>query len=255
MRAATASPFLPVATKPSVVEQSPAVRAVRVLIWVYLILLLIEGALRKWALPTFSDPLLIIRDPVVLAIYLVAWRANLFPRNAFVILLAVIGGLSLAISILNLYSYISIKVILLVTLYGFRSNFLHLPLIFVIANVFDHEDVKKVGWWTLMLMIPMSALMVAQFKASPDSFINKTVGVSEAQQLATAGGKIRPPGTFSFISGPVFYLSAAAAFVIYGALTKTAYKNLLLLSSAAVLIGVTVSGSRSCVAAVIVVVL
>src|SRR2546423_1336176 len=256
MRAATASPFLPVATRTSVVEQSPAVRGVRVLIWLYLILLLIEGALRKWALPTFSDPLLIIRDPVVLAIYLVAWRANLFPRNAFVILLAVIGGLSLAISILNLYSYISVKIILLVTLYGFRSNFLHLPLIFVIANMFDHEDVKKVGWWTLILMIPMSALMVAQFKASPDSFINKTVGVSEAQQLATAGGKIRPPGTFSFISGPVFYLSAAAAFVIYGALTKTAYKNLLLLSSAAaVLIGVSVSGSRSCVAAVVLVVM
>src|SRR2546421_12220179 len=117
MMPAPASPFLPVATGTSVVEQSPAVRGVRVLIWLYLILLLIEGALRKWAVPTLSDPLLIIRDPVVLAIYLLAWRANLFPRNGFVILLAIIGGLSLAISILYLYSYIPIKVILLFTLY------------------------------------------------------------------------------------------------------------------------------------------
>ena len=257
MRAATVSRFLPVAPKSSLVEAAPGIRAVRILIWTYLVLLLIEGALRKWFLPNLSDPLLIVRDPVALAIYFVAWRANVFPRNAYVAVLAIIGGLSLAVGLLNLYSFnFPIKQALLVTLYGFRSNFLHLPLIFVIANVFDHEDVKKVGWWTLMLMIPMAALMVAQFKASPDSFINKTVGIGEAQQLATAGGKIRPPATFSFISGPVFYLSATAAFVIYGALTKTAYKSLLLLSSAAaVLIGVTVSGSRSCVAAVIVVVL
>ncbi len=100
-------------------------------------------------------------------------------------------------------------------------------------------------------MIPMAALMVLQFKASPDSYINKTVGMSEAQQLSTAGGKIRPPATFSFISGPVFYLSATAAFFIYGALSKGAYKGWLLLgSSAALLVAIIVSGSRSCVLAV-----
>src|SRR5205823_7048407 len=134
---------------------------------------------------------------------------------------------------------------LLVTLYGFRSNFLHLPLIFVIASVFDHEDVKKVGWWMMALAVPMAALMVLQFKASPDSFINKTVGIGEAQQLATAGGKIRPPATFSFISGPVFYLSAAGAFLTYGALSQGVYKGWLLFASAAsLLVAVMVSGSR-----------
>src|SRR2546423_10792292 len=156
MRAATASPFLPVVPKSSLVEPAPGIRAVRILIWIYLVLLIIEGALRKWFLPNLSDPLLIIRDPVVLAIYIAAWRARVFPSNAYVILLAIIGGLCLAVSILSLYSYIPLKMILLVTLYGFRSNFLHLPLIFVMANVFNHEDVKKVGWWVMALAIPMA---------------------------------------------------------------------------------------------------
>lgn len=255
MRAATAQPS-PLVVKPPVADQPPGLRAVRILIWIYLVLLLVEGALRKWALPSLSDPLLVIRDPVVLAIYFFALRAHVFPRNAYVILLGIIGVLSIIVSILILYSYIPLKVILLVTLYGFRSDFLHLPLIFVIANVLDLEEVKKVGRWTLLLMIPMAALMVIQFKASPDSFINKTVGLGEAQQLTTAGGKIRPPATFSFISGPVFYLSSAAAFVIYGALTKGVYKKWLLLGSAAtVLIGIIVSGSRACVLAVVLVVL
>jgi hypothetical protein len=246
-----------IVTAPPPAEQAPSLHAVRISIWVYLVLLLLEGALRKWALPSLSDPLLVIRDPVVLAIYFFALRARVFPWNAFVILLAVIGVLSLLLSILIfLEALIPLKTILLVTLYGFRSNFLHMPLIFVMANVLDLEDVKRIGRWTLLLTIPMAALMAVQFKASPDSFINKTVGLGEAQQIATAGGKIRPPAVFSFISGPVFYLSAAAAFVIYGALSKGVYKSwLLLMSTGALLAGVIVSGSRACVLAVVLVIL
>src|SRR5207302_2176183 len=136
-----------------------------------------------------------------------------------------------------------------------RTNFLHLPIIFVMANVFDEEDIKKFGWLTLHVMIPIGLIMAAQFKASPDSFINRTAGLGEAEQLTAGGGKIRPPGTFSFISGPVFYMSAAAAFLIYGALQRTVYKNGLLISAAAALaLGVFVSGSKSSVASVLLVV-
>jgi len=132
---------------------------------------------------------------------------------------------------------------------------LHLPLIFVMASVFDEEDVKKFGWWILFVMIPIGLLMAAQFKASPDSFINRTAGLGEAEQLTAGGGKIRPPGPFSFISGPVFYMSVAAAFLIYGALTRTVYKNWLLIGAAtALVIGIAVSGSKSSVASVLLVV-
>ncbi|HST31095.1 MAG TPA: O-antigen ligase family protein [Chthoniobacterales bacterium] len=250
MRAATASQSFPVTELPPA-ERPASLKAVRALIWVYLILLVFEGAVRKWVLPQLSDPLLLIRDPVVLAIYFFALRANVFPRNRYVVALGIIGVLCIIVTIFVLYDYVALKLILLVSLYGFRCNFLHLPLIFIIADAFDLQDVKKIGRWTLLLMIPMAALMVMQFKASPDSFINKTVGMSEAQQLSTAGGKIRPPATFSFISGPVFYLSVAAAFLIYGALSKGTYKGWLLLgASAAVLVAIIVSGSRACVLAV-----
>jgi O-antigen ligase len=95
-----------------------------------------------------------------------------------------------------------------------------------------------------------------QFEASPDSFINRTAGLGEAEQLMAGGGKIRPPGTFSFISGPVFYMSLAAAFLIYGALTRTVYRNWLLIAGGgALVLGIVVSGSRSVVAAVLLVVL
>src|SRR5207244_4148271 len=235
--------------------EEKAKHRVRQLIWLYFWLLLIEGALRKWVMPRYSNPLLLVRDPVLLVIYFYTLRAHVFPRNAFVILLWTIGILSLIVSIASLYPYLPFTPILEVTLYGFRCNFLHLPLIFIMASVFGEEDVRKFGWWILLGMIPMCLIMAAQFEASADSFINRTAGAGEAEQLTAGGGKIRPPGTFSFISGTVFYISVAAAFLIYGALTRTVYKNWLLITSAAALVvGIVVSGSRSCVASVLIVV-
>ena len=45
---------------------------IRKLIWVYFLLLLFEGALRKWFLPSLSQGLLIVRDPIVILIYYLA---------------------------------------------------------------------------------------------------------------------------------------------------------------------------------------
>src|SRR6202022_286282 len=180
-----------------------------------------------------------------------------FPRSFWAVSLWIIGILS-AVAIVGspLFAHLPPKETVELLAYGFRANFLHLPLIFVMASVFDEEDVKIFGWWILFVMIPMGLLMAAQFKASPDSFINRTAGLGEAEQLTAGGGKIRPPGPFSFISGPVFYMSVAAAFLIYGALTRTVYKSWLLIGAgAALVVGIIVSGSKSSVASVLLVVL
>jgi hypothetical protein len=244
--------------------ESPEEKAkhrIRQLIWLYLWLLLLEGVLRKWVMPRFSDPLLLIRDPVVLAIYYYAIRARVFPRNGWVASLWIIALLSLVASIcLARFSLVSGYVppipILEVTLYGMRANFFHLPVIFVMANVFDEEDIKKFGWWIIVAMIPMGLLMAAQFKASPDSFINRTAGLGDAEQITSGGGKIRPPGTFSFITGPVFFMSVSAAFLIYGALRRTVYNNWLMIASGAALaVSIFISGSKSSVVAVLLVVI
>jgi len=257
MRAAIAprrSPAL--VNPPPLVDRAKTVRHIRALIWLYLVLLVFEGALRKWIVPQLSNPLLIIRDPVVIAIYILALRARVFPRNGYVISLGIIAVLSMITSVIVLSPYIPMKPILVVTLYGFRSNFLHLPLIFVMGTVMNEEDVKKIGWWILLVMIPMGLIMAAQFKASPESFINLAAGLGEGQQLTAGGGKIRPPGTFSFISGPIFYVGAATAFLIYGFLSRYTYKMWLLTASGvAVVIAIAVSGSRGLVASTLLVVL
>ena len=236
---------------PILVDRSKTIRWIAWLIVFYIFLLMIEGALRKWVAPRFSDPILVIRDPVLIAIYFLAWRGRMFPRNAYVISLFAIGLLSLAFSIYFLASFLPWFWVGVVTLYGFRSNFLHMPLIFIMAKIFDEKDVKRIGWWVLLAMVPLCLLMVAQFHASPDSFINRTAGLGEGEQITAGGGKIRPPATFSFISGPIFYCAMAAAFLVYGILTRGTYKAWLLIASGvALVVAVAVSGSRGCVLSV-----
>lgn len=223
-------------------------------IWIYFFLLIFEGTLRKWILPQFSDVLLVVRDPVVLVIYVLAIKARLFPRNGYMLALAIIALLSWLVSLVVLEPYLSLKPLLLVTGFGFRSNFLHLPLIFVIGRALDTEDVKKLGRWVLIGLIPMALLLAVQFNSDPESTINRTAGLGETQQITAGGGKIRPPGTFSFVSGVIFYAAISAAYLLYGALTRAVFKNWLLFSAGlGLVVAIGVSGSRSVLLAVLVV--
>src|SRR5712691_7831479 len=93
---------------PKIFDPSKTIHHLRQLIWLYLWLLIFEGAFRKWIVPQLSGPLLLIRDPVVVLIYLLALRARLFPHNIYVILLEIIAVLSWATGIIVLLPYFPI---------------------------------------------------------------------------------------------------------------------------------------------------
>lgn len=236
--------------------QERARHRIRQLIWLYFWLLLIEGALRKWLVPQpiFSNPILIIRDPVALLIYFYAFRAGVFPRNWWVISLLTIGALCLFGTFAQLLQYIPPKTIALVSGYGFHANFFHLPLIFVMASVLRAEDVRRIGKWTLLIIVPMAVLMVLQFHGSADSFVNRTAG-GEGEMITAGMGKVRTAGPFSFVTGVVAYFAMATGFLVWGVLRKGVYKNWLLTAAGvALVVGIAVSGSRSVVGACVVVV-
>lgn len=234
--------------------EDPTIRNIRRLIWLYFWLLLLEGALRKWVVPQLSNPLLIIRDPVVILIYILALRARVFPRNAWILSLAIISTLSLAVSFIALWDYVPPFRIALVSGFGFRADFLHLPLIFLIPRVLRQQDVKWIGRWILILLVPMSVLMVAQFYSAPGAWLNRTAS-GEGEMMTAALGKVRTAGPFSFVVGVVAYFALATGFLVWAALKKGVYKNWILLAAGiALFIGIAVSGSRTVVGACAVVV-
>lgn len=228
----------------------PTVRQVKTLIWIYFWLIIFEGSLRKWVVPALANPLLVIRDPIALLIYIQAIRGNFFPRNFLVRFMIGLGVVTFFYGIVQAFGEDLIR--LAIAAYGVRTFFFHLPLIFVIGNVFDTDDVIKMGKWILLLCIPMTALMVAQYQSPPDSFLNAATVAKEdgdmGGQLIAAMGKIRPAGTFSFITGPAMFYPLATVFLLLGLVRPRTYPTWLLWAAAASTILVQpVSGSRTVV--------
>ena len=241
---AATAPF-PAAAPTAAAEQRASLRTLRTLMWVYLLLWVTEGALRKWVLPHLANPLLIVRDPVLLLIYFMAFSKGVFPKNGFIIWTAVEGILTLLASVATTNIPLSVE------LYGFRCNFLHLPLIFVIPEVFNRQDLRRVGFWTLVIALPMSVLVLLQFGSRPTSIFNAGAGGAANGMLGSALGHIRPSGTFSFSNGLGGFSVIVAAFFLWQIFEPKLFPRLLWLASgAALVIMVALSGSRSAVGAV-----
>lgn len=221
--------------------------AIRRLIWAYFLLLIYEGALRKWIVPSLANPLLIVRDPVVILIYMLSFTRGVFPEESFV---GWITGLGFAQFFMSL---VTGNGNLFVSLYGWRTDFLHLPLIFLMGKVLSPSDVKKLCFALLITAIPMALLVMAQFKAGPTAWVNVGVGGGEGGQLDVGFGKIRPPGTFSFTNGLANYLALVVACLLYAVLDKKFYPRWLLFSAApAAALMIVISGSRATVSSAVI---
>jgi hypothetical protein len=60
-------------------------------IWVYIILLIIEGGLRRWVIPGLASPLLLVRDVVGIYLLIIAYNNKYYPTNIQVKLFFAIG--------------------------------------------------------------------------------------------------------------------------------------------------------------------
>lgn len=219
---------------------STVVRQLRRLSYAYIALVLLEGALRKWFLTGFSDLLLLVRDPIVLAAYGLALSTRKFPKNHYVvlgILLMVVWSITTL-----LFGHQNITV----TIFGIRANYLHFPMAFVMASVFYRSDVIQIGRWWLIGTLVMTVIIVLQFTSPQSAWINQGVGGVGSAGFSGAMGRFRPPGTFSFIVGVVWFYTFAVAFIMAGILQHNRYPKWLLLSAAiAILIAIPVSISRT----------
>jgi hypothetical protein len=222
-------------------------RRLVLLIQLYVILLVIEGALRKWLLPSLSDPLLLVRDPVAVAICVLGYRSrNLvfdgYMRSLFLLLAGFVG-----IGALQLINGIGGSP--LVIGYGLRTYLLHLPVAFVMARVLNREDLHKILMMFLWIALPMAVLMAIQFDSSPGAWVNNGVAGHRGQIFA-APGRIRPAGTFSFVTGPMGFFSIALAALIAGSVERGLSWPLRIAGWVGISLAAAVSGSRSFLAAV-----
>jgi hypothetical protein len=219
---------------------SPPVKLLKSLIWLYLVLLLIEGALRKWALPSLATPLLIVRDPLVILIYALAFSCRRFPMNGFVVANFLLAAAAFCASIFAPDTNLS------VTLIGLRCYFLHLPLIFVMERTLESEDLWLMGKFLFWFAIPETILCVWQFRSPQTAWVNLSVGGQVTQGMSGALDKFRPSGTFSFTTGVAEFFPLTLAMLMGYMLTQRKLAWYLSVAAAVcVVVAVPISISRT----------
>lgn len=207
-----------------------------------MILWVVEGALRFWVFPSLYGPLALVRDPVVIVIYALALQNRSLPMNGFVSALLALAMLSIPASILVGHGDLA------VTAYGVRSNFLHLPLMFVIGHVFRAQELQKLAGWVMLLSVPMAVLAADQFRSPAGALINKG-------GMETHYGTVRPAGTFAFVLALVYFQTLVAAFTAHRLIKYPRAWGVVAIASAfSLFVMVSVSGSRTAVVAVAVIV-
>lgn len=184
-------------------------RTERKLLWLYLWLLIFEGALRKWFLPGLQQPLLLVRDPI--AIYLVCIGLQRgWIRSGYAKTMMVVATISLIFSMAVGHHN------LIVGLFGWRIYFFHFPMIFVMAKVLTREDLLKMARFILYLSIPMTVLVIMQFYSPQSAWVNRGIGGDmKGAGFGGALGYFRPPGTFSFTSGYVGFQAIVGCLLMY----------------------------------------
>jgi len=221
-------------------NESSKLKPLKYGIWIYFVLLIFEGALRRWVLPGLSDPLLVIRDPVAIWLVYQAWKYNLLNKNYFIISMTGFTILGMITALLvghgNLW----------VALFGARIMLIHFPVIFVMGKVLNPNDILKIGKFILWLSIPMVGLIAAQFFSPQSAWVNLGIGGEESEGFQGALGFFRPPGTFSFQVGNTLFFSLVAIFVVYFWTSKIKLNKLLLvLATVALFASIPLSISRT----------
>jgi hypothetical protein len=208
-------------------------------IWIYFFLLIFEGALRKWFLPGLATPLLVVRDPLAVWLVITCWTKGYFPFNIYVSVMVWVGIIATILTLFIGHGSLPVAI------YGARIYLFQFPLIFVIANIFNRDDVIKIGKWTLIICIPVTLIVALQFFSPQTAWVNKGVGGEVEQGFSGAMGFSRPSGVFSFNSGNTLFYSFAACFIFYFLLNMKQFNKLIIIAaSLCLLITIPLSISR-----------
>ena len=229
-------------------RQSPmayfrSLTALKKLFWLYFLLWIFEGALRKWVFPGFSAELLLVRDPIALFIIFEGMRTGKWPARwtaLTALLFAGLISLCLVQVVVGDNSWVAAA-------YGLRSYLLPFPTAFVMGENLNKEDLRRFGVFTLWLLAPMTLLEVAQYLAPTGSVLN-TGAYRGASQIASAGSHLRSSGTFSFVTGPSSFGPLAAAFLLFAIVDEGFTKRWLIwVAAASLILSIPVVGSRTLV--------
>lgn len=175
------------------------------------IVLVLEGALRKWVLPQASDLIYFLKDLILLGAYIKYYAFSPSENKLSIKSSPVVNVLILMVTGWCLFQAFNPSLgSPIVGFFGIRGYLFYIPLIWMIPRLFhSEEELYSCLRWYLLLVIPVGFLGIAQFFSPPSSPIN-VYAPGELSNIATfgvGGANIpRVTGTFSYLAGYGVYL-------------------------------------------------
>jgi hypothetical protein len=222
---------------------------VRLIFTIYL-LALFEGVLRKWVAPQWGRPLFFIRDPFVLAIYILVFSRRTRFRMGILEMGCLFAAAGLVLIVAQQIGNTPLPPVLVA--YGWRNYFFYLPLAFIIGRYLELRDLELLVNATALISVAMSILIIVQFFSPPGSPINAGLGDNPDDiyvNMGLPGGFVRVTGTWTSNLGVTAFAASAVAFAISMWLARNRSRSLrsyvlLACSTAGALVCVSLSGSR-----------
>lgn len=177
------------------------------------VLMVFEGALRKWAFPWAQAQIYLVKDAILLAAYLgflLDGRIKSSPSPRGVDLIKIVLVAAFIFGCFEVFNPNSPSI--LVGLMGLKTYFLYAPLAFILPYAIkSRQHLFGLIRRYLIMAIPVAVLGFVQIMAGPGSSLNTYVSWTEDTPAVTAyfGSSfdvVRTSGTFSYISGYTAFL-------------------------------------------------
>jgi hypothetical protein len=216
-----------------------------------LVLLVVEGAIRKWLVPGSQQFVYFGKDVLLVGAYIGffkdgAARRYRIPAPPVLLLLLSLGMAWGALEIFN-----PRLPNVLVGIMGFKAYFLYVPLLIVLPACFRNDgELLAFLRRYLLIVIPVGLLAILQFRSPATSMLNSYGrGAVDEQSVITFGSseQVRVTSTFSFITGYTSFLVAATVLLLAflgNARWNFAKNKLHFVALAFAILGMFMTGSR-----------
>jgi hypothetical protein len=218
----------------------------------FLILLIYDGALRKWLLPDAEQLLFIAKD--VLLLVLICYALMNRPHQA-----KIAAPIEVRAAAFLYASWVCLEALninlpsILVGIWGLKSHLLYAGIILVVPMAFSSLEVllrwlERAYPW---LVVPVCSLAFLQLASPGDSFINQQVrGGMEMVAYFGEEGLVRVAGPFSYITGMSYFVQSVTVLGV-GLYLGGARSTLFLVGLGFALAALPATGSRGVIAVAI----
>ncbi|OUM03070.1 hypothetical protein [Variovorax sp. JS1663] len=220
-------------------------RAGKLFLAVFLIIVF-EGAVRKWVSSASTLPLIGLRDLLALVLVFYAWRHGHLRRHKKIT--AVMLAWTCLVTGWGLLQLVGGESTPIVFVIGLRFWLLYIWFAVAAAASMNEADYRAAIMAAALVMLLLAPLAIVQHYSPPGAKINTQLDGDEDTVFVAVVGVVRTTGTFSFTSGYATYLTMVAPLVfgILGARKRTKIQWLFGLAVfGAFAAGALVSGSRT----------